>query len=122
MGANEQRTNDVQAVVVRGYTSRSLVLLTYDWPGEEVFPDFCGFIIERTPPFTNTKSRRTKRIGKADTATLGTPIRKPYWWDASIRRMKHGVSLRYRVIPVIGPEGNAHRLEPNAGQVEILVP
>jgi hypothetical protein len=118
----EREMKDVQPVVVRGYTSRSLVLLTYDWPGKDAFPDFCGFVIERTPPFATSKSRRTKRIGKADTATLGAPVRKPYWWDASIRRMKHGALLRYRVIPVIGPKGNVHRLEPNAGQVEVLVP
>ena len=112
----------VKVVVVRGYTSRSLVLLTYDWPDEEAFPNFCGFVIERTPPFANSKLRRTKRTGEAHAATLGTPIRKSYWWDASISRMKHGVSLRYRVIPVIGPKGNVHRLERNAGQLEVLVP
>jgi hypothetical protein len=112
----------VKVVVVRGYTSRSLVLLTYDWPGEEACRDFCGFVIERTPPFANGKSRRTKRIGQADAGTFGTPCSKSYWWDASVKHMKHGASLRYRVIPVIGTKGNVHRLEPNAGQVDVLVP
>jgi hypothetical protein len=122
MTVNEQELKDVRAVVVRGYTSPSLVLLTYDWPSVEAFPDFCGFIIERTPPFSSGRGRRTKCISKSYSAAVDVPTRKAYWWDTSIKSEQHGASLRYRVIPVVGPKENVRRLDPKAGQLDVLVP
>ena len=38
-------------VVVRDYTSPTLVLLAFDWPSADQKNDFLGFAIERTPGF-----------------------------------------------------------------------
>ncbi len=51
-----------------------------------------------------------KRIGKAYSAAVDAPTRKAYWWDTSIKSEQHGASLRYRVIPVVGPKENARRV------------
>jgi hypothetical protein len=38
-------------VVVRSFTSPTLVLLSSDWPDGDAKADFLGFAIERTPGF-----------------------------------------------------------------------
>jgi hypothetical protein len=108
-------------VIVKSYTSPTLVLLAYDWPAGDLRPDFRGFGIERTPGFAGeARSWLPERAGagRAPDAT----VRKFYWWDDSIDANDRGARFHYRVVPVIGPEGSPQLLDHEAGQVEVLVP
>ena len=109
-------------VLVKGYMSRNLVLLAYDWPAADLQADFRGFGIERTPGFAGAeRSWLPRRIDRAGT-DLDTPIRTCYWWDTSIDAGDRGVSFHYRVVPVIGPPDSLQLLDHEAGQVEVRVP
>ena len=109
-------------VLVKSYTSPTLVLLAYDWPAADLRPDFRGFGIERTPGFAGEeRSWLPWPVGGA-AAAPDAPIRKCYWWDANIDPNDRGARFHYRVVPVIGPEGSPQLLDQEAGQVEVLVP
>jgi len=43
-------------VIVRPFTSPTLVLLAFDWPEGNGKSDFLGFAIERTPGFNGAPS------------------------------------------------------------------
>ena len=105
-------------VIVKGYTSRHLVLLAYDWPAADLRADFRGFGIERTPGFAG-EARSWLPRGSTD---VDTPIRTCYWWDTSIDAGDRGVSFHYRVVPVIGPPDSLQLLDHEAGQVEVRMP
>jgi hypothetical protein len=96
-------------VVVRTYSSSTLVLLAYDWPAADQHPDFRGYGIERTPGF-------------AGEPRSWLPRQQGYWWDASIDASDRGARFQYRVVPVIGPEASPRLLDDEAGEVEVLVP
>jgi|SRR5580658_2950252 hypothetical protein len=111
-------------VLVKSYTSPTLVLLAYDWPAADLRSDFRGFGIERTPGFAGEARSWLLRPIEDDgaAATPDAPIRKCYWWDANIDANDRGVRFHYRVVPVIGPQGGLQLLDQEAGQVEVLVP
>jgi hypothetical protein len=111
-------------VLVKSYTSPTLVLLAYDWPAGDLRPDFRGFGIERTPGFAGEERSWLPRQTGCDGigADLEAPIRTSYWWDASIDASDRGARFQYRVVPVIGPEGSLQLLDQEAGLVDVLVP
>ena len=111
-------------VLVKSYTSPTLVLLAYDWPAADQRSDFRGFGIERTPGFAGEARSWLPRPGGGDGAATAAdaPIRKFYWWDASIDARDRGAHFQYRVVPVIGPEDSLQLLDQEAGQVDVLVP
>ena len=82
-------------VVIKAYTSPTLVLLAFDWAGGANRNDFLGFAIKRVPGFGNQpESWLPNRIdfnGPApdgsDKPSARAPIQKFMWWTpASIRR------------------------------------
>lgn len=107
--ANKAEPGDAK-VVVKDYTSPTLVLLAYDWPAGDDHEDFLGFAIERTPGFDGqAKSWLPNRIGfqgpkpdHSDFPSNEAPIQKFYWWDARIDTKDRGHSFNYRIIPVTG--------------------
>jgi hypothetical protein len=111
-------------VLVKSYTSPTLVLLAYDWPAADLRSDFRGFGIERTPGFAGAERSWLPRPtgAEAGAATPEAPIRKFYWWDTSIDASDRGAHFQYRVVPVIGPEDSLQLLEQEAGQIDVLVP
>lgn len=74
------------AVIVKAYTSPTLVLLAFDWPEGDGKSDFLGFTIERTPGFNGAvKSFLPNRIGfngpkpdQSDFSSDQAPIQKFY--------------------------------------------
>src|SRR5947209_13797424 len=100
------------AVVIKAYTSPTLVLLAFDWPAGDDKADFLGFAVERTPGFNGAvKSWLPNRIGfdgpkldankhPVDLPSNEAPIQKFYWWDARINTEDRGTSFSYRVIPM----------------------
>jgi hypothetical protein len=108
-------------VVVKSYTSPTLVLLAYDWPAADQRSDFRGFGIERTPGFAGAaRSWLPERAGAGPAPDAA--VRKCYWWDDSIEANDRGARFQYRVVPVIGPDASPQLLDHEAGQVEVLVP
>jgi phosphatidylserine/phosphatidylglycerophosphate/cardiolipin synthase-like enzyme len=118
------------AVVVRSFTSPTLVLLAFDWPAGDGRADFLGFAIERTPGFgAAAKSWLPNRIGfngpKADQSDFPSneaPIQKFYWWDARIDTKDRGTAFKYRVIPVTGAAQALVLQNDEAGELEVRVP
>jgi hypothetical protein len=111
-------------VLVKSYTSPTLVLLAYDWAAGDLRADFRGFGIERRPGFAGAERSWLPRQFGCDGrgGDFAAPIRKFYWWDASIDASDRGARFQYRVVPVIGPEGSLQLLDQEAGQVDVLVP
>jgi phosphatidylserine/phosphatidylglycerophosphate/cardiolipin synthase-like enzyme len=117
-------------VVVRSYTSPTLVLLAFDWPSGDQRPDFLGFAIERTPGFDGVpKSWLPNRIGfdgpkpdQSDFSSKDAPIQKFYWWDARIDTKDRGSSFSYFVTPVTGSPGALQLLEEEQGHITVRVP
>jgi phosphatidylserine/phosphatidylglycerophosphate/cardiolipin synthase-like enzyme len=121
-------------VVIKSYTSPTLVLLAFDWPAGDGKPDFLGFAIERTPGFNGAaKSWLPNRIGfdgpkldakkhPIDLPSNQAPIQKFYWWDARINTADRGTSFTYRVIPVIGPFNSLTLTNAEAGTEIVAIP
>jgi phosphatidylserine/phosphatidylglycerophosphate/cardiolipin synthase-like enzyme len=118
------------AVVVRSYTSPTLVLLAYDWADGHDRVDFLGFAIERTPGFgTALSSWLPNRIGfdgpppdQADLPSNSAPIQKFYWWDARIADVDRGSTFTYRVIPVVGSPSSLTLLNEQGATVQVSIP
>jgi phosphatidylserine/phosphatidylglycerophosphate/cardiolipin synthase-like enzyme len=118
------------AVVVRSFTSPTLVLLAFDWPDGDAKADFLGFAIERTPGFDGAeKSWLPNRIGfngpkpdQSDFPSNEAPIQKFYWWDARINTKDRGTEFKYRVIPVTGTPQALTPQDNDAGQITVAVP
>ena len=108
-------------VLVKSYSSPTLVLLAYDWPAADLRSDFRGFGIERTPGFAGEARSWLSRHVRCDGAP-DEPIRTFYCWDASFDASDRGARFHYRVVPLIGPEGSMQLLDGEAGLVEVLVP
>src|SRR5712664_551886 len=114
-------------VVVRAYTSPTLVLLAFDWPSADQKNDFLGFAIERTPGFDGlAKSWLPNRIGfdgpKPDQGDINSdqaPIQKFYWWDARIDTKDRGTKFSYRVVPVTGAKGNLNLQSGEESTIEV---
>jgi phosphatidylserine/phosphatidylglycerophosphate/cardiolipin synthase-like enzyme len=117
-------------VVVRKFTSPTLVLLAYDWPEGDGRNNFLGFAIERTPGFDGAaKSWLPNRISfdgpkpdQSDFPSNEAPIQKFYWWDARIDTKDRGTSFSYRVIPVTGAPGHLQLNDADAGKIDVEVP
>jgi phosphatidylserine/phosphatidylglycerophosphate/cardiolipin synthase-like enzyme len=117
-------------VVVRSYTSPTLVLLAFDWPPGAARGDFLGFAIERAPGFGHAaRSSLPNRIGfdgpKADGGDFPSdqaPIQKFYWWDARIDTPDRGTTFRYRVVPIVGAPGSLTTLDGEAADIDVRIP
>lgn len=117
-------------VVVRSFTSPTLVLLAFDWPEGDQKSDFLGFAIERTPGFDGAaQSWLPNRIGfrgpkpdQSDFPSNEAPIQKFYWWDARIDTKDRGSQFSYRVIPVIGAPGALQLAVADVSQINLTVP
>src|SRR5262249_28509614 len=117
-------------VVVKSYTSPTLVLLAYDWPAGDDQEDFLGFAIQRAPGFDVAQSSwLPNRIGfdgpKADQTDFPSneaPIQKFYWWDARIDTKDRGHSFTYRIIPVTGKPSSLDLLDDQAAEIVVAVP
>ncbi|MEK9285462.1 phospholipase D-like domain-containing protein [Bradyrhizobium sp. ISRA442] len=117
-------------VVVKAYTSPTLVLLAYDWPAGDEHEDFLGFAIERTPGFDGAaKSWLPNRIGfkgpkpdHSDFPSSEAPIQKFYWWDARIDTKDRGHSFKYRIVPVRGKPDALNLLDAQATAIDVQVP
>lgn len=117
-------------VVVRSFTSPTLVLLAFDWPTGDGRANFLGFAIERSPGFDGAaKSFLPNRIGfngpkpdQSDFPSNEAPIQKFYWWDARINTRDRGTSFDYRVIPVTGTAQAPVLLDDEAGKATVPVP
>ncbi len=117
-------------VVVRSFTSPTLVLLAFDWPTGDGKADFLGFAIERTPGFDGAaKSWLPNRIGfngpkpdQSDFQSNEAPIQKFYWWDARIDTKDRGTVFGYRVVPVLGTPQALALQDSEAGQIDVRVP
>jgi hypothetical protein len=91
-------------VVIKAYTSPTLVLLAFDWAGGANRNDFLGFAIKRVPGFGNQpESWLPNRIdfnGPApdgsDKPSARAPIQKFMWWDARIDTKDRGKTFDYR--------------------------
>jgi hypothetical protein len=119
------------SVVVRAYTSPTLVLLAFDWPTGDGRADFLGFAIERTPGFNRApKSWLPNRIGfdgpkpdQSDFPSNEAPIQKFSWWDARIDTRNRGQTFSYRVIPVAGPATlPLNLLHDEAASIDVTIP
>jgi phosphatidylserine/phosphatidylglycerophosphate/cardiolipin synthase-like enzyme len=117
-------------VIVRPFTSPTLVLLAFDWPEGDQKADFLGFAIERTPGFDGAaKSWLPNRIGfdgpkpdQSDFPSDEAPIQKFYWWDARIDTRDRGTTFSYRIIPVTGTPQALTLQDNDAGQIQVQVP
>lgn len=117
-------------VVVKSYTSPTLVLLAFDWPEGDNRVDFLGFAIERTPGFDGSvKSWLPNRIGfngpkpdQSDLPSNEAPIQKFYWWDARIDTKDRGTRFSYRVTPVTGAPGALVPLGAEVGTTDVAIP
>jgi phosphatidylserine/phosphatidylglycerophosphate/cardiolipin synthase-like enzyme len=117
-------------VIVKSYTSPTLVLLAFDWPAGDGRADFLGFAIERTPGFYGQPtSWLPNRIGfdgpkpdQSDIPSNEAPIQKFYWWDARIDTKDRGTSLTYRLIPVVGSKDTLELLEAEAQTLDVKIP
>jgi phosphatidylserine/phosphatidylglycerophosphate/cardiolipin synthase-like enzyme len=117
-------------VVVRPFTSPTLVLLAFDWPDGDGKTNFFGFAIERTPGFDGAAaSWLPNRIGfngpKPDHSDFGSneaPIQKFTWWDARIDTKDRGSTFSYRVIPVTGTPTALTLVEEEEGKIDVVVP
>jgi phosphatidylserine/phosphatidylglycerophosphate/cardiolipin synthase-like enzyme len=117
-------------VIVKSYTSPTLVLLAFDWPSGDGRTDFLGFAIERTPGFNGEpKSWLPNRIGfdgpKADQSDIPSneaPLQKFYWWDARIDTKDRGATFSYRVIPAVGSKDALNLLEAEAKALDVQIP
>jgi len=118
------------AVIIKAYTSPTLVLLAFDWPEGDGKSDLLGFAIERTPGFNGAaKSFLPNRIGfngpkpdQSDFSSDQAPIQKFYWWDARINTKDRGSNFTYRVIPVTGSPASLQLDEASAGTLPVRVP
>ena len=121
---------DIMAVVVRSFTSPTLVLLAFDWGTGDGRPDFLGFAIERKPGFDGvTSSWLPNRIGfngpksdHSDFSSHDAPIQKFTWWDARIDTKDRGSTFSYRVIPVTGTPDTLKYEEAEQGQIDVTIP
>jgi phosphatidylserine/phosphatidylglycerophosphate/cardiolipin synthase-like enzyme len=121
---------DDMPVVVRSYTSPTLVLLAYDWADGHDRPDFLGFAIERTPGLgTEPSSWLPNRVGfdgpppdQADLPSNSAPIQKFYWWDARITDADRGSTFTYRVIPVVGSPSSLTLLDEQGSTIQVSIP
>src|SRR5262249_12050556 len=121
-------------VVVKSYTSPTLVLLAFDWPDGDAKNDFLGFAIERTPGFYGAaKSWLPNRIDfngpkgdahgePADAPSNVAPIQKFYWWDARINTADRGTTIVYRVVPVTGPYNALKLVDAEAKTIPVRIP
>ena len=117
-------------LVVKSYTSPTLVLLAYDWPAGDDHQDFLGFAINRTPGFDGAESSwLPNRIGfngpkpdQSDFPSNEAPIQKFYWWDARIDTKDRGHSFTYRVVPVTGKPSSLNLLDAQAAEIVVEVP
>ena len=117
-------------VVVRSFTSPTLVLLAFDWPDGAQKNNFLGFAIERTPGFDGAdKSWLPNRIGfngpkpdQSDFPSNEAPIQKFYWWDARINTKDRGGQFSYRVIPVTGEPGSLNFETADEGRIVVAIP
>jgi phosphatidylserine/phosphatidylglycerophosphate/cardiolipin synthase-like enzyme len=117
-------------VIVRPFTSPTLVLLAFDWPEGNDKRDFLGFAIERTPGFDGAPSSwLPNRIGfngpkpdHSDFSSKEAPIQKFTWWDARIDTKDRGTKFSYRVIPVTGAPDALTLNEAEQGKVDVVVP
>ena len=118
------------AVIVKAYTSPTLVLLAFDWPEGDGKSDFLGFAIERTPGFNKApKSFLPNRIGfngpkpdQSDFLSDQAPIQKFYWWDARIDTKDRGSTFTYTVIPVTGTPDALQLDRASATTLDVSVP
>ncbi len=117
-------------VIMKSYTSATLVLLAFDWPAGNSRQDFLGFAIERTPGFRGeAKSWLPNRIGfdgpkpdQSDIPSNQAPMQKFYWWDARINTRDRGSSFTYRILPVVGSRDALEPLEQEAKTLEVQIP
>ena len=121
-------------VAVKSYTSPTLVLLAFDWPGGDARNDFLGFAIERTPGFYGAaKSWLPNRIDfngpkvdaqgqPADAPSNEAPIQKFYWWDARINTADRGTTIVYRVVPVTGPFNALKLVDAESKTISVTIP
>ncbi len=117
-------------VVVKAYTSPTLVLLAFDWPAGDGRADFLGFAIDRTPGFGSApRSWLPNRIGfdgpkpdQSDIPCNQAPIQKFYWWDARINTADRGTQFSYRVIPVVGTPDALQILDDEAALINVRIP
>jgi phosphatidylserine/phosphatidylglycerophosphate/cardiolipin synthase-like enzyme len=117
-------------VVVKSYTSPTLVLLAYDWPAGDDHDDFLGFAIQRTPGFDGAESSwlpnridfNGPKPDQSDFPSNQAPIQKFYWWDARIDTKDRGHSFTYLVIPVKGKPSSLNLLNAQATEIVVKVP
>lgn len=117
-------------VKARSYTSPTLVLLAYDWPGGDGKPDFLGFAIKRTPGFDGAASSwLPNRISfggpkpdQSDYSSDEAPIQKFYWWDARIDTKDRGSTFTYEIVPVLGPPDNLQKAAAEKATIKVTVP
>jgi len=117
-------------VVIRVYTSPTLVLLAYDWPEGDRRADFLGFAIQRRPGFNGEQvSWLPNRIGfdgpkpdQSDFQSNQAPIQKFYWWDARIDTNDRGQTFSYTVIPVTGKKTALVLDNAEAKEVTVMIP
>lgn len=98
-------------VLVRAYTSPTLVLLAFNWEDGAQHPDFLGFAIQRNPGFSkdgkpqfmfNKIDFDPPRKNKPSKTSDKAPIQKFHWWDSAIDTKDQGKQFEYTVTPVLG--------------------
>jgi len=117
-------------VVIKAYTSPTLVLLAFDWAGGANRNDFLGFAIKRVPGFGNQpESWLPNRIdfnGPApdgsDKPSARAPIQKFMWWDARIDTKDRGKTFDYRITPVVGTPASLQLLDGQAAMLTVPIP
>jgi phosphatidylserine/phosphatidylglycerophosphate/cardiolipin synthase-like enzyme len=110
-------------VMVRAYTSPTLVLLAMDWADGAKYDDFLGFAILRSPGFHpgEKDGYLLNKIGFAPpgphTQSLPSnvsPIQKFLWWDSAITDSDRGKTFTYTVTPVRGTSPQDLKLQSDA--------
>src|SRR5690348_6435678 len=93
------RSTAGSAVVVRAYSSPTLVLLAMDWESGRDCPDFLGFAILRSPGFSpgERDGYLLNKIGFSPPSPSSqalpsnvSPIQKFLWWDSAIHDSDRG--------------------------------
>ncbi len=107
-------------VVVRAYTSPTLVLLAMDWEAGKNYPDFLGFAILRSPGFHpgEQDGYLLNKVGFAPPSPNSqslpsnvSPIQKFLWWDSAIHDKDRGQTFMYTITPVRGTSPQDLKLE-----------
>jgi phosphatidylserine/phosphatidylglycerophosphate/cardiolipin synthase-like enzyme len=120
------------AVIMRAYTSPTLVFLAFDWPDGDSHEDFLGFSILRDPGYTKSGVAQYlfNKIdfaplprGAAPPSSERAPIQKFNWWDGGIAPTDAGKTFTYTVTPMVGTgAGDVRAVTGAAGHVAVTLP